>query len=230
MTTAFFNAVRTNLSGEFLQEILALRNTCLEKEDGSYVTKGDLLVQNMILQAAHMHLESPCIVSEEIKQSGYLSPEGRLLVVIDPIDGTENFASGLPEWGVSISVYYNGIHVGSLIGSPELRLWLQTGEKIIRYNSRIRALSSSLTKQQILASTTGYEYRILGCCVINMIHVIRGSFFSFENPKGAWSWDILAGINLAIEHGLDVRVADIKYTGEYLPPTHRFRFKIEASL
>jgi len=67
---------------------------------------------------------------------------------------------------------------------------------------------------------------MIGCCVVNMMSVIRGSYLSFENPKGANSWDILAGINLALEHGLYVVVNGKPYTGEYLPAAGKYTFKV----
>jgi fructose-1,6-bisphosphatase/inositol monophosphatase family enzyme len=146
---------------------------------------------------------------------------------VDPIDGTENFTSGLPEWGISVSCYLGGVHSGSLIGCPEIGHWIMTGETITRHRSRIRGLSSSLSKEEILEATQGFEYRISGCCVYNMMSVIRGSFLSFENPKGVWSWDILGGLNLALEHGLKVELENKPYAGEYLTPDRRYRFKVE---
>jgi len=156
-----------------------------------------------------------------------ISTEGQVVAVVDPIDGTENFTSGLPEWGISISCYANGAHIGSLIGCPEMNVWLRTGMPIEQFTSRIAGLSSSLSKEDLLKATQGYEYRVLGCCVYNMINVIRGSFYSFENPKGANSWDILAGLNLALEHNLNVTVEGKEYAGEYLSPDRKYRFKIE---
>nr|HRY62645.1 inositol monophosphatase [Candidatus Paceibacterota bacterium] len=73
----------------------------------------------------------------------------------------------------------------------------------------------------------GYEYRIMGCCVYNMYNVIKGSFAAFENPKGAYSWDIIAGLNLAAEHDLVVVVEGKKYNGEFLDPAKKYRFKIK---
>ena len=36
------------------------------------------------------------------------------IAVLDPIDGTENFCSGLKEWGVSLSIWQGARHAGSL--------------------------------------------------------------------------------------------------------------------
>jgi fructose-1,6-bisphosphatase/inositol monophosphatase family enzyme len=208
-----------------LPAILAMRSHRVSKADGSYVTEGDLLVQDLVLRFIDQSFPAARIVSEELKEP--VGETGAACVfVIDPIDGTENFTSGLPEWGVSIACYEHGKHAFSLIGCPEMRQWLSTGDGCARFTSRIRGLSSSLTKEDLLAATSGYEYRVLGCCVYNMLNVIRGSFYSFENPKGANSWDILAGLNLALEHGLAVTVEGKQYAGEYLPADRKYRFKV----
>src|SRR5690606_37124528 len=138
------------------------------------------------------------------------------IVVIDPIDGTENFVSGLKEWGVGVSVYRNGLHYESLIALPELDEYILSGTFFSRYTSRIAGLSSSLTKQQLYERKEGYEYRIIDCCMYNMLQVVTGTYATFENPKGAHSWDILPGLNLALENNLEVLVENEKYDGRFL--------------
>jgi myo-inositol-1(or 4)-monophosphatase len=221
-TPRFLQAIKSEVIAS-TPRVLALRNQRKEKEDSSFVTEGDLLINELIARIANDAKADIHIVSEESAQQQEPAPAS-YVVVVDPIDGTENFTSGLPEWGISVSCYDGGRHVGSLLGCPEMNLWLQTGDTVPNFFSRIRGLSSSLQKEELIKATQGYEYRMLGCCVYNMINVIRGSFLSFENPKGAHSWDILGGINLALEHQLTVIVNDKKYSGEYLPAGGKYRF------
>lgn len=223
----FLTAVRDSIGKTHLEEIISKRSQRESKDDGSYVTQGDLLVQNIIRQHMENMLADPLMVSEEMNNASTTPGADAFVIVVDPIDGTENFTSGLAEWGVSASCYHSGIHLASLIGCPEIGHWLMTGDNITRHESRIRGLSSSLTIEEIQESTRGYEYRISGCCVYNMLSVIRGSFLSFENPRGVWSWDILGGLNLALEHGLNVELENKPYAGQYLTPDRRYRFKIE---
>jgi myo-inositol-1(or 4)-monophosphatase len=182
--TAFFNAIQQRIGYDLLAEILALRNTPTEKADGSYVTEGDLLVERTVIAVAEAELAEVHLISEERELLDVPPTEQATVLVVDPIDGTENFTSGLPEWGVSIACYRNGVHVGSLLGAPELGIWLRTGDMVPRFTSRIRGLSSSLSREQIAALGVGPEYRMIGCCVVNMMAVVRGSYLSFENPKG----------------------------------------------
>lgn len=210
-----------------LGSVLSERESRVTKPDGSYVTRGDLRMQELVVSSLRNALPGLVVISEEMenKPFGDESPDG-IIAVIDPIDGTENFTSGLPEWGVSVAVFAEGRHAASLLGCPQMDIWLSSDQTLRRFQSRIHGLSSSLSKDELLSATSGYEYRILGCCVYNMINVIRGSFCSFENPKGANSWDILAGLNIALEHGLKVTVEGNNYAGEYLPADQKYRFKI----
>jgi fructose-1,6-bisphosphatase/inositol monophosphatase family enzyme len=214
-------AVRQNL-----EQIVSLRSERFLKDDQSFVTNGDLFLQTVILDILKSEPDVT-LITEEGSFSEVKPGAGGTIVVIDPIDGTENFTSGLPEWGISIACFKDFRHAGSLIGCPEMDLWLMSGDRVKKFKSRIRGLSSSLTMDELIKATQGHEYRILGCCVYNMINVIRGSFLSFENPKGAHSWDILGGLNLALENNLKVTVDGKPYTGEYLQADRKYRFSVE---
>jgi len=209
-----------------LNDIIALRNTKIKKEDGSYVSKGDLLSESLVKEFISKNLPEYSLISEE-------SPEGNMnafrsdkVIILDPIDGTENFVSGLKEWGVAVCVYESGKHKQSMLALPELDNYLISGDKIERFESRIAGISSSLTKGDLLKLEPGFEYRIIGCAVYNMYNVVTGSYYSFENPKGAKVWDIIPGLNLALENGLSVIVNNKEYHGELLSPDQKYIFKI----
>lgn len=224
MIENFISAIEKEVSSG-LNEILRLRDERFQKQDNSFVTSGDLLVNEIIRKLAASHLDDFVIVSEENVNTHVHGASG-YVIVVDPIDGTENFTSGLPQWGVSVSCFLDGSHCISLIGCPELKIWIRSGQVFSRHFSRIAALSSSLSMADLIKATEGYEYRVTGCCVYNMINVIKGSFKSFENPKGANSWDILAGLNLALENNLEVIVNDEPYQGQYLESDRKYKFRI----
>ena len=209
-----------------LGDIIALRTLRKSKEDKSFVTEGDLMVNDLINRVFQSYFDFFSFISEETDSHEDRPPHG-LVIVLDPIDGTENFTSGLPEWGISLCCYKDGFHQASFLACPELDIWIKSGDIISKNTSRIRGLSSSLTAQDIAEVTQGYEYRIIGCCVYNMINAIRGSYQSFENPKGANSWDILAGLNIALENNLKITVNGNQYRGEYLQPNQKYKFKVE---
>lgn len=211
---------------ENLDSILVLRNQKTLKEDGSYVSKGDLLCETLIKNFLHENYPEFYLVSEESSENNLDNSKQKNIVILDPIDGTENFVSGLKEWGVAVCVYQNQKHIESMLALPELNEYLISGDQFQKHESRIAGISSSLTKEDINNLESGYEYRIIGCCVYNMYNVIKGSFFSFENPKGAWIWDIIPGLNLALENNLNITINEKKYNGELLEPNIKYRFRI----
>ena len=212
-----------------LKEILRLSSKKSKKKDGSFVTEGDIKCQDVILDIINskfgdLNLE---IVSEEINSEDFSYDSNKNYIVIDPIDGTENFCTGLKEWGISLSTYLKDKHHESAIFLPELNEYLITGDSLNYFQSRIVGLSSNLSKIEIDQQEPYEEYRIMGCCVYNMLNVVRGSYKSFSNLNGAYSWDVLAGFNLALEHGLEVVVDGKKYEGQFLQPNKRYSFSIQ---
>lgn len=210
-----------------LQTIISKRGKKTMKPDNSYVSEGDLHMDKLVADFVKENYTSVQLVSEESSKINEIDLSlSEYVITVDPIDGTENFVSGLKEWGIGISVYRNGEHYESMLGLPELKEYIFTGEKIERFKSRIHGLSSSLTKKELVKIEEGFEYRIIGCCMYNMAQVVKGSYEKFFNPKGAHSWDLLPGLNLALENNLLIEVENKKYNGEFLQPTKKYRFSI----
>lgn len=212
-----------------LQEILSLRNTGSLKPDGTFVSQGDLLSQKIVLSYLKSHLSDYFVISEE-SNCNFTNVEcAEYVITVDPIDGTENFVSGLKEWGIGISVYRNMKHFQSMILMPELDLCLMTGQKLQRISSsRICGLSSYMTPSDFETLDAAYEYRIMGCCMYNMYNVIYGCYAQFQHLKGCYSWDILPGMNLALEHNLCILIDDRDYKGEFLLPGIKYKFLVKG--
>lgn len=211
-----------------LEKVLKLRNTKQKKEDDSYVSEGDLLLDSVCMEFIKKNYASVQIITEETYKTGEVDLDAtEYTAVVDPIDGTENFVSGLMEWGVGVCIYKGSKFEEALIALPELNQYLLSGSlDFEKHESRIYGISSSLTKEDLLNLEPGFEYRIIGCCMYNMYNVITGRYKMFQNPKGARCWDILPGLNMAHQLGLDVTVNNKKYNGEFLQPAEKYRFKI----
>ncbi|WP_264522055.1 inositol monophosphatase family protein [Flavobacterium sp. N1994] len=211
-----------------LETVLQLRNTKKKKEDDSYVSEGDLLLDKVCMDYINRTYSSVQIITEETYSNGEVDLNAfEYTAVVDPIDGTENFVSGLMEWGVGVCIYKGSQFEEALIALPELNQYLLSDSLVFeKYDSRIYGISSSLTKEDLLNLESGFEYRIIGCCMYNMFNVITGRYKMFQNPKGARCWDILPGLNMAHKLGLDVTVNNNKYNGEFLQPAEKYRFKI----
>ncbi|MDW8395020.1 MAG: inositol monophosphatase family protein [Anaerolineae bacterium] len=78
------------------------------KADGSLVTRWDLIADQRIRSAIAARYPSHAILSEEHSHQWHGE---EWCWVIDPIDGTTNFACGVPIWGISIGLLRQGVPV-----------------------------------------------------------------------------------------------------------------------
>jgi myo-inositol-1(or 4)-monophosphatase len=215
------------LVADTLPQLLAQRYDIRWKADGSPVTEADLFLERRLADWLGQRLPGLTLIGEESFRDGVdPAAPGGWVAVLDPIDGTENFCSGLKEWGVSLSLWHDGTHAGSLLMLPELGDSLATGDIVERVPSRIVGYSSSMHPDIVAGLSQGDENRILGCAVYNLFNVARGAFARFVNPKGARVWDLLAGLMLAREQGCEILVNGKAYDGSFLDPHRRYRVDI----
>jgi myo-inositol-1(or 4)-monophosphatase len=217
-----------------VQQVVELNRSLIEqnryqiqyKSDGSPVTAADLLLENRIKDFLSNFEVPITLIGEESFHSSVIE-QFEYVAILDPIDGTENFCSGLKEWGVSFGIWHRQQHLGSLLILPELGLSLMTGDTLEKVSfSRITGFSSSYHDAIATGIKDAEEYRVMGCAVYNIYNVIRGSFCRFINPKGAYIWDLLPGLMLALEHGCEVLLDDQPYNGGFLDPTRKYRVDI----
>ena len=221
---AIFDGVRALVAAS-LPELLDRRGDIRWKPDGSPVTEADILLERRIGEWLAARLPDLTLVGEESYAGGWGGSNG-WVALLDPIDGTENFCSGLKEWGVSLSLWHGAEHRGSLLMLPELGDHLVSGGPIQRMRSRITGFSSSFSPEIAAGIAEAGEARILGCAVYNLYNVTRGALARFVNPKGAHAWDLAAGLMLAREHGCDILIDGTVYDGSFLQPDRRYRIDI----
>jgi len=233
ITSQIFSELRSKIN-----YIHSLREDVEVKEDGSLVTKSDLYINQLLWKT----YKTSCnfidekaefnIISEEMTFDESVNYNDGYTLIIDPIDGTENFFSGLTEWGICICLYKNGLHHYSAIILPELNKMIDSTLKIERkLNSRVVGLSSSLKAEDLLKvmeeRTDDEEYRIIGCAAYNLYSFITGSFKRFENVKGVNTWDVSAGLNIMLTNGIIPIVNDEVYLGELLLPNKKYKLNLK---
>jgi myo-inositol-1(or 4)-monophosphatase len=77
-----------------------------EKRDAGIVTEADLRSEELLVARIRAAFPRAAILTEE---AGALEGgDGELRFVVDPLDGTTNFASGIPHFAVSIGVELEG--------------------------------------------------------------------------------------------------------------------------
>lgn len=89
-----------------------------EKADGSLVTQADRWADEALRHTLQQAFPSHGVLSEEVE---HIFPATEWCWIIDPLDGTTNFARGLPLWGVSIGLLYRGTPVFGYVYLPPLR-------------------------------------------------------------------------------------------------------------
>jgi myo-inositol-1(or 4)-monophosphatase len=89
----------------------------VKDEHGDLLTEADLLAEKEILTRIHAHFPEHAVRSEE---AGFEDRPSDWLWMVDPLDGTNNFAMGLPVYGVCITVLYQGKPCLGVIYDSEL--------------------------------------------------------------------------------------------------------------
>lgn len=210
---------------DIMPRVQEMRYDIVWKVDGSPVTAADIFLEREVGALLQRAIPGLRLVGEESWGAQELSGE-EWIAVLDPIDGTENFCSGLKEWGTSLSIWRGGSHWGSMLLMPELGESMLSGDIPRVPRSRIVGFSSSYHEDIGRGVAENPEARIMGCAVYNLFNVIRGSFARFVNPKGAWNWDLLGGVALAHEANCDILIDCEKYDGKFLQPGRRYRVDI----
>jgi myo-inositol-1(or 4)-monophosphatase len=95
------------------REELLPRFTRVEREhkaDGSFLTEADLAVQKRIAEQLLQHWPDTVFLGEEMtaeQQAGLLASD-KPVWCLDPLDGTSNFAAGIPYFAVSLALLEKG--------------------------------------------------------------------------------------------------------------------------
>jgi len=214
-----------NLILEHMSQIEATRYEIHMKADGTPVTPSDVFVEQLVFDYVRPRLKGVTFIGEESFHDALIMGND-YVVILDPIDGTANFCSGLKEWGISFGLWKGNNHLGSFVFMPELGIRLFTGDHIVPRTSRLIGVSSVISDAVLKQLASPGEYRITGCAVYNIYNVINGAFCKFINPLGASVWDIWPGIMLAMEHNCTVLLDDEIYSGEILDPRRKYRLEI----
>lgn len=88
-----------------------------EKTDGSLVTQSDQWADQEIRAAIAHTFPDHGVLTEEAEHQ---FPGTDWCWVIDPLDGTTNFARGIPIWAVSLGLHYRGTPIFGYVYVPPL--------------------------------------------------------------------------------------------------------------
>lgn len=218
----------TEAAGALMQQYFEKSFTVSNKEGiNNLVTEVDHKCEDIIIATIKENFPQHQILSEEI---GELIQDSEYKWIIDPIDGTVNFAHGIPLCCVSIGLEVSGVMEMGAVYNPFINelFFAQKGfgstlnERIIRVSETKEIIKSCLV--------TGFPYTYLdmpngplevfskfirkgipvrrfGSAAIDLCYVAAGRFDGFYEHK-LQAWDSAAGYIIIEEAG--GKVTDLK--------------------
>ncbi len=202
-------------------------NFKIDNKEGknNLVTEYDNLSEKIIIDHIKSNFDDHVILAEESGLSGYLSDE-QIKWVIDPLDGTVNFAHSLPIFSVSIAAVKNHEILCGVIYNPMLEetFLAVNGRGAWLNNKKINVSDCKDLDSSFLV--TGFPYNVdtnPGHCVDHFVHIIRSgipvrrlgsaaldlAYVAAGRFDGFWEielnpWDVAAGVLLVQEAGGNV--------------------------
>lgn len=184
------------------------------------VTEADHASEKAILNVIKSTFPEHQILAEE---SGELIQDSTYKWIIDPIDGTVNFAHGIPLNCVSIGIEHNGEIIMAAVYNPHLNefYFAEKGNGATLNDQPIRVSDESQTIKACLVTGFPYTYinepngpieiferfvrkgvpvRRLGSAAIDLCWVAAGRFDGFYEHK-LEPWDSAAGFLIVEEAG-----------------------------
>lgn len=205
-------------SGEYLVNSLTESHSIDFKGEVDLVTEADRHSENIIHNIVRDAFPDDNFLAEEGTSNTGLS---QYIWIVDPLDGTTNYAHGLPHFCVSIAIAQGNQPVAACIFNPNLRELFSAAKGKGAYLGNKRISVSKTDKLDISLLATGFPYDIrrsdddnlenfarfykrtqgvrrAGSAALDLAYVACGRFDGFWEYKLS-PWDIAAGILLVEE-------------------------------
>ena len=186
------------------------------KEDGSLLTSCDLWSDKTIVDGLASIAPNEGVLSEE---GGKSIPNTKAYWVVHPLDGTTNFAAGIPYWSISVARFVEGRPQSSFLVIPTLNkkfvsikgkgVWLNKNKIISnKKNQTSECVSLCSRSIKILQKNPNSIFpgkiRLLGVSSLNLISVAMGQTFgAIESTPKIWdiaaAWLLLEELNCSID-------------------------------
>jgi myo-inositol-1(or 4)-monophosphatase len=187
----------------------------VHKSEKDVVTEVDHLSEAAILQSIGSAFPDDGFLAEESGSSG--ATTGRLWV-IDPLDGTVNYANGIPFFAVSIGLVVDGEPVLGVVLDPirDELFHAVAGHGAFLDGRPIRnpgkerlgdaVVSLGLPRSGFARQNTRYRQAVritrqMGSATLSLVYVANGRFDAYVQWQGLSTWDICAAGLIAGEGG-----------------------------
>ena len=185
------------------------------KADGSLITSCDLWSDKTIVDGLASIAPDEGVLSEE---GGKSIPNTKAYWVVDPLDGTTNFAAGIPYWSISVARFVDGKPQSSFLIIPTLKkkfvsikekgVWLNNQKIEPKNNQKTECVSLCSRSIKILQKKPNSIFpgkiRLLGVSSLNLTSVAMGQTYgAIESTPKIWdiaaAWLLLEELNCSIE-------------------------------
>ncbi len=196
------------------------------KPDGTLITACDRWSDATIVRGLSQITQAESVLSEEGSST---VPESSEYWVVDPLDGTTNFAAGIPYWAISLARFVEGKPETAFLEIPSLRkrilairgkgVWINekpiTSETRKSSNSACVSLCSRSIRvlQRRADKPFPGKIRLLGVASLNMASVgIGQTVAALEATPKIWdlaaAWLVLSELNCPIQW-LDINPSNL---------------------
>ncbi|HZB46152.1 MAG TPA: inositol monophosphatase family protein [Pyrinomonadaceae bacterium] len=216
------------------------RVTITHKGDIDIVTEADLAAERLIVERVRSYHPRHAVLAEEAGEVIAVGGgEAEYKWIVDPLDGTTNYAHGYPVFCVSIALEHEGEIVVGVVYDP-LRdevFAAERGEGATLNGRRMRVSDTAELNRALLC--TGFPYDVRqrsqfarhfaafimhaqsvrrdGAAALDLAYVAAGRFEGFWE-EGLRPWDVAAGTLLVREAGGRVTHYDGAPFRVYTPP------------
>lgn len=192
------------------------------KDGGEEVTAADVEVESRVTRALAARTPGVPVVGEESSAPGAPLPER--CWVLDPIDGTMNFARGAPLYAVSLAYVRDGVPLVGVVGAPALgRRWTAPsagpqdarrvagapGRAVVGVSGTGAGASPGSSTRRFLdrVHDEAHRVRMQGSMAMDLVGVADGWLDACVcvAPK---PWDVAAGVALCRDRGREALGAD----------------------
>ncbi len=167
---------------------------------------GDAAANRLLIDALRLHRPDDAILSEESADDGVRLSHRRVWIV-DPLDGTREYAEGRSDWAVHVALAIDGAPVVGAVALPvrDLVLASDAVTPVAAPRSPPRIVVSRTrppAEAQALAVTLGSTLLPMGSAGAKVMAVILGEADAYVHSGGQYEWDSCAPVAVALAHGL----------------------------
>jgi myo-inositol-1(or 4)-monophosphatase len=191
------------------------------------VTEVDHLCEDLVRLAVRDRYPSDSFYAEEIGAVAHIGPSSGRVWIVDPLDGTVNYANGIPFFCISIALVADGRPVvgvvydptrdetfAAAIDGPSLRNGqpIEVGRKELLEDLVVTLAvgGRGTARKRHAALKTIRAHRSMGSAALTLAYVGCGRFDVYAQGAGLSAWDVAAAGLIAERAGARVTTLDGK--------------------